>query len=239
MDVDLDTFYERFKVLEQEFRSFQALVGPLAAQMQRHAEAAALAPSNPEAARSMAWSHVENGLYDLAGKLIGLDRVTVAGGHGFDEDDSSYERRLRAGLGMMQRPEDGLVDQPPTTSKTPSTIDELEAALKAGNADGLNLNINSDGTISRDAVQLREDGPTVAEYVAAGFLASTYPPPGYASKSTQEEIDAAIAGATPREVPPEKPADPPEQEPAPQTEQEPSSGVNTDAPPVGPGNETN
>lgn len=39
----------------------------------------------------------------------------------------------------------------------------------------------------------REDGPTVAEYVAAGYLASNYPPSGYASLSTPDEIAAAIA----------------------------------------------
>ncbi|MFG0828774.1 HeH/LEM domain-containing protein [Pseudomonas sp. CJQ_7] len=39
---------------------------------------------------------------------------------------------------------------------------------------------------------LREDGPTVAEWVEAGYLAVNYPPEGYASRSTQEEIDAAI-----------------------------------------------
>lgn len=41
----------------------------------------------------------------------------------------------------------------------------------------------------------REDGPTVAEYVAAGYLAENYPPTGYASRSTPEEIAAAIATA--------------------------------------------
>jgi hypothetical protein len=35
-------------------------------------------------------------------------------------------------------------------------------------------------------------GPTVQEYVAAGNLAKNYPPSGYASRSTPEEIDAAI-----------------------------------------------
>lgn len=39
---------------------------------------------------------------------------------------------------------------------------------------------------------LREDGPTVAEFVDAGYLALNYPPEGYASRSTQEEIDAAV-----------------------------------------------
>lgn len=44
-----------------------------------------------------------------------------------------------------------------------------------------------------DGGALRGDGPTVAEYVAAGYLASQYPPSGYASRSTTEEIAAAVA----------------------------------------------
>jgi hypothetical protein len=39
---------------------------------------------------------------------------------------------------------------------------------------------------------LREDGPTLAEFIEAGYLASNYPPEGYASRSSQEEIEAAI-----------------------------------------------
>jgi hypothetical protein len=38
----------------------------------------------------------------------------------------------------------------------------------------------------------RQDGPTVAEFIAAGYDARNYPPSGYAAKSTQAEIDAAI-----------------------------------------------
>lgn len=40
--------------------------------------------------------------------------------------------------------------------------------------------LNADG--------LRTDGPTIAEFVQAGYLASNYPPAGYASRSTPEEI---------------------------------------------------
>lgn len=55
------------------------------------------------------------------------------------------------------------------------------------------------------ASELRRDGPTVEEYVAAGYHASSYPPSGYASKSTPDEIAAAIAAQsggdkTPAEV---------------------------------------
>lgn len=39
---------------------------------------------------------------------------------------------------------------------------------------------------------LREDGPTVAEFTAAGYKASDYPPEGYASRSSAEEIEAAL-----------------------------------------------
>lgn len=45
-------------------------------------------------------------------------------------------------------------------------------------------------------VRQRSDGPTVAEYVAAGYKAANYPPAGYASKSTAEEIAAAVAAET-------------------------------------------
>lgn len=43
-----------------------------------------------------------------------------------------------------------------------------------------------------DAKALASKGPTVAEYVAAGYPAETYPPSGYESRSTPEEIAAAI-----------------------------------------------
>lgn len=40
---------------------------------------------------------------------------------------------------------------------------------------------------------LRGDGPTVDEYVSAGYPAANYPPEGYASRSTEDEVDAAVA----------------------------------------------
>lgn len=39
---------------------------------------------------------------------------------------------------------------------------------------------------------MRDDGPTVAEWVDAGYLAATYPPEGCSSRSSPEEILAAI-----------------------------------------------
>jgi hypothetical protein len=43
-----------------------------------------------------------------------------------------------------------------------------------------------------DASSLRQDGPTIAEYVGAGYPATGYPPQGYASRSTAKEIAAAV-----------------------------------------------
>ena len=43
-----------------------------------------------------------------------------------------------------------------------------------------------------DSNGLKLDGPTIAEFLAAGYPAANYPPEGYASRSSQEEIDAAI-----------------------------------------------
>lgn len=44
-----------------------------------------------------------------------------------------------------------------------------------------------------DKDALREDGPTIAEFVSAGYAAKSYPPAGYASRSTPEEIAAAVS----------------------------------------------
>lgn len=44
-----------------------------------------------------------------------------------------------------------------------------------------------------DGDGLRADGPTIADYVAAGYKASSYPPHGYVSRSTPEEIAVAVA----------------------------------------------
>ncbi|SEL12182.1 hypothetical protein SAMN05216359_105275 [Roseateles sp. YR242] len=43
------------------------------------------------------------------------------------------------------------------------------------------------------APELRSDGPTVAEFVAAGYLAIDYPPTGYTPVSTAEEVSQVIA----------------------------------------------
>lgn len=42
------------------------------------------------------------------------------------------------------------------------------------------------------APPLSDSGPTVEQFVAAGYLAKNYPPEGYASRSTPEEIAQAI-----------------------------------------------
>lgn len=47
-------------------------------------------------------------------------------------------------------------------------------------------------------VELRQDGPTVAEYVNAGYDPKGYPPKGYASKSSDEEIKTAIVNFKPK-----------------------------------------
>ena len=46
--------------------------------------------------------------------------------------------------------------------------------------------------------ELKQDGPTVAEYVEHGYDPKGYPPKGYASKSSEQEIKAAIAKFTPK-----------------------------------------
>lgn len=53
---------------------------------------------------------------------------------------------------------------------------------------------------------LRDDGPTVQEFVDAGYLAVNYPPTGYASKSTPEEIAAAVEAASRPDLAPSNPS---------------------------------
>lgn len=50
---------------------------------------------------------------------------------------------------------------------------------------------------NKEAVSLRQDGPTLAEFMARGYKASTYPPHGYASKASEEEIKEAVAKEAP------------------------------------------
>ncbi|AMR77675.1 hypothetical protein [Cupriavidus nantongensis] len=48
----------------------------------------------------------------------------------------------------------------------------------------------------RNAEGLWADGPTIAEFIAAGYPPTEYPPHGYAPRSTAEEIASAIAAAS-------------------------------------------
>ncbi len=48
------------------------------------------------------------------------------------------------------------------------------------------------GSGNGGAGELRQDGPTVGEYVAEGYKASNYPPQGYASRSAAEDIEEAL-----------------------------------------------
>ncbi|ESY89026.1 hypothetical protein X739_00550 [Mesorhizobium sp. LNHC220B00] len=71
-----------------------------------------------------------------------------------------------------------------TDDEIPAELfDDLEAA-------GYVAELGGRGKKKADA--LRDDGPTIADFVAAGYLASNYPPEGYASKSTAKEIAAAV-----------------------------------------------
>ena len=56
------------------------------------------------------------------------------------------------------------------------------------------------------AVELRTDGPTVEEFVTAGYRAENYPPEGYASRSTDEEVLAAIEAQEADDKPADEPA---------------------------------
>jgi len=52
--------------------------------------------------------------------------------------------------------------------------------------------------LGKEPVALRDDGPTVEEYASAGYKAANYPPKGYDSRSSEEEIKAAVEKQTPK-----------------------------------------
>lgn len=58
---------------------------------------------------------------------------------------------------------------------------------------------------------LRYDGPTLEEFVAAGFDATDYPPPGYAVRVA--EAPPPVEQHTPAPAPADPPADPPVEQP--------------------------
>lgn len=96
--------------------------------------------------------------------------------------------RLVAIYGRAKDPEQKPIVEglfPGVAARVFETLDELdldESFYKAT------------GRLSAQSVTVDPNsGPTVEEWVAAGYKASNYPPSGYVSKSTPEEIAAAVA----------------------------------------------
>lgn len=97
-------------------------------------------------------------------------------------------------------------DRTPVGIRPASGVRELapgaEFTGEFSEGEAKNLRSNSLVRVSEasdDAPQdetLRDDGPTIAEFVDAGYPASNYPPKGFSSRSTPEEIEAAIAAET-------------------------------------------
>ena len=89
----------------------------------------------------------------------------------------------------------GTPMQVPQTAIPPLVVPAQPAAI---DANGNPVNPGDSGQfVPPSNVTLREDGPTVEEYVQAGYDPKNYPPQGYASRSTPEEIAAAIGKAAP------------------------------------------
>lgn len=117
---------------------------------------------------------------DAAGAEAKLDRVSRARGHAFDETDDSYRRRL------------------------------LASVVGAAAADAMSQPADIDAGEPQEPphADLKDGGPTVEEWVLAGYHAEAYPPDGYASRSSAEEIAVAVAAqkAAKTHVPKESPA---------------------------------
>ncbi len=64
--------------------------------------------------------------------------------------------------------------------------DQAKRLIAAG------LAVDPQAELAAEPAALREDGPTIAEFVAAGYPAANYPPHGYASRSSDAEIAEAV-----------------------------------------------
>lgn len=76
-------------------------------------------------------------------------------------------------------------------TKYPMAINKPEGTIIVNNEEEHNAAL---GIVK----ELKQDGPTVAEYVAAGYDPKGYPPKGYASKSSDKEIKEAIKDFKPK-----------------------------------------
>lgn len=79
--------------------------------------------------------------------------------------------------GRRYRPDEGDAIDPPLDAEQIKRLVKAECLTEGGEG----------------VPTLRRDGPTIAEFVSAGYRADAYPPRGYASKSSPEEIAAAVA----------------------------------------------
>jgi hypothetical protein len=70
--------------------------------------------------------------------------------------------------------------------------DELGGAADTPAAPDAGAAATAEGTAAAPKVDPNA-GPTIAEWVLAGYSAKAYPPSGYNSKSTKEEIDTLVA----------------------------------------------
>lgn len=94
--------------------------------------------------------------------------------------------------------------KPVSAKLTGGERDNEDLEILAGAQRQINLvegqSVTITGAPERNDQGDRVDGPTISEYVAAGFDPATYPPKGFSSRSSQEEIDAAVL-AQPKTAP--------------------------------------
>ena len=76
-------------------------------------------------------------------------------------------------------------------TKYPMAINKQDGAIIVNNEEEHNAALGI-------VVELKQDGPTIAEYVEHGYDPKNYPPKGYASKSSDEEVKKAIAAFKPK-----------------------------------------
>ena len=92
MQIDIDEFYEDYLALKAKLEPLLPALEAMASGKPNSITITAPVAAGKEGAAGF----LERGDLASAGAALGLQRVTKASGHGFDETDESYEKRLLA-----------------------------------------------------------------------------------------------------------------------------------------------
>lgn len=135
--------------------------------------------SAPPGTQAHAATIMQSGMYDVS--LIRDPAIT-------DAHVQATETMARMAGENLRVARENLENAERVALAANSALADARARLSNQNSD----DEVDDRPASDAGEELKSDGPTVEEYVKSGYRAKNYPPSGYASRSTNAEIQAAV-----------------------------------------------